>query len=285
MTKVNLKKQIITLRTLLDLTQEELAKELNVSYETINRWEAETNEVEPYNVEKIYTYAFKKKVYFNKISEQLLKEEESDTTKILFHGAKKDIIFPLDLGHSKTHNDFGVGFYLGENLSQAATYVSNASSPRVYAFKLLPLDLNCKTFGVSKEWMLTIAYYRGWLNNYLNNKYLKQLIREVESSDVIIAPIADNRMFDIIQEFVRGEITDLVCEHSLAATNLGKQYVLRTGKALGQTTFLDFLYISQIEKETLVKERLDLNNLSQDKVKLARIEFRGKGKYIDELLK
>ncbi|MCF0237695.1 MAG: DUF3990 domain-containing protein, partial [Sphaerochaetaceae bacterium] len=114
---------------------------------------------------------------------------------------------------------------------------------------------------------------------------VRTIIDKIEEHDVIIAPIADNRMFDIISEFVNGEITDLQCEHSLAATNLGYQYVLRTKEAINNLELINTSYVSFNEKVSLIKTRLDMDNISKDKVKVSRIEFRGKGQYIDELLK
>lgn len=282
---MNLKKEVITLRMLLNLTQTELAKEIKVSFETINRWETEKHDVEEYNVEKVYTYAYQKKIYLNQIYEQLFKEDESDIIKILFHGCKSKLDFPIDLSHSKINNDFGLGFYLGENLLQASTYIANSKSNNVYAFRLDTSSLVVKKFNVSKEWLLAISYYRGWLNRYKDNTIIKDVIKEVENSDVIVAPIADNRMFDIISEFVRGEITDLQCEHALAATNLGMQYVIRTNKAIENISFIKLCYLSEIEKKDCINKRMNLNSLCLGKVKVARIEYRGKGQYIDELLR
>ena len=133
--------------------------------------------------------------------------------------------------------------------------------------------------------MIAIAYYRGWLKEYLNHPYVEKILSSVDEHDIIIAPIADNRMFDIISEFVRGEITDLQCEHALAATNLGFQYVLKSENALKNISLIKPLYVCSREKEKLVNLRLEMSDLSQDKVRVARIEYRGKGQYIDELLK
>lgn len=69
---INLKKEIVALETLLNLTQSELAKKLDVSFETINRWISEKHDVEDYNVEKIYLFAFKNKVFLNRIFEQVI---------------------------------------------------------------------------------------------------------------------------------------------------------------------------------------------------------------------
>ena len=92
-------------------------------------------------------------------------------------------------------------------------------------------------------------------------------------------------MFDIISEFAEGSITDKQCEHALAATSLGYQYVIKTKKALDNLTYLKELFISSKEKEDLINQRFDLTSTGLNKVKVARIQFKGKGKYIEELLK
>ena len=284
---MNVVKELIIIRELLGITQEELAKKIGVSFETINRWEKDKNEIEIKNINKLYNFAFENKIYINSIYELLFLDEfQKDTNKVLFHGSKSnEINFPLDLSYSKLNNDFGVGFYLGENYRQAATYIANGNSVSVYAFNLNLNGLRIKKFNVGKEWMIAIAYYRGWLKEYLNHPYVDKIISSVDEHDIIIAPIADNRMFDIISEFVRGEITDLQCEHALAATNLGFQYVLKSENALKKISLIKPLYVCSREKEKLVNLRLEMSDLSQDKVRVARIEYRGKGQYIDELLK
>ena len=44
--------EIKMIRELLNLSQKDLAKELDVSFQTINRWENSKNEIEQYNIEK-----------------------------------------------------------------------------------------------------------------------------------------------------------------------------------------------------------------------------------------
>ena len=112
----------------------------------------------------------------------------------------------------------------------------------------------------------------------------QELLCEIKDADIIVAPIADNRMFDLLSQFGRGEITDLQCQHALSATNLGAQYILKSEKAVNALSLLKVSYISSPEKERYKKVRLDLHEQSMDKVKLARIEYRGKGRYIDEVL-
>ena len=91
-------------------------------------------------------------------------------------------------------------------------------------------------------------------------------------------------MFQIIDTFIDGEITDEQCKHCLAATNLGKQYVLISDKAINHVKILERCFISNLEKNEYKGKRNDDLKLGDDKVKLARIQYRGKGRYIDEIL-
>lgn len=279
-------KELKVIRELLSLTQEDLALNIGVSLDTISRWENEKTNIEEKNIDVIYNYALEKGININKIYEQIYYEDcEKTNSKLLFHGARNVIELPLDLKYSKENNDFGKGFYLGENFEQASTYIANTSSKYVYSFSLNTNKLKVEKFNVNTEWMLAIAYYRGWLHNYNQNELIINIIKKVETADIIIAPIADNRMFDLISEFVDGVITNEQCEHALAATNLGNQYVIKSKTALEKLDFIKLFFLSSNEKEMYKNKRLENNNTNLNKVKVARIEYRGKGQYIDELLK
>lgn len=284
---MDVSKEIKLLCNVLNLTETELGNELNVTYETINNWNNNRKAIDGSNLEKLYSFAFKKGIRFNNIYEQLLKENISNDKEIvLFHGAKKDFSMPIDIdNNSKTNNDFGKGFYLGENYEQAANYISVINKDKVYAFKLNISNLKIYKFNVDNVWMLTIAYFRGWLNDYENHIVLNKILKDIQDVDVIIAPIADNRMFDIINEFVENEITDEQCRHALAATNLGYQYVLKTKKAIDSITLLQEMFVCTKEKEICIENRFLLTNNGLQKVKMARIEYKNKGKYIEEILK
>ena len=273
------------IRTLLGLSQDELAKEVGVTSQVIYRWENNLAEPEEFNVERLYTLAFKNKIYLNKLYEQMFNDEYQSDSKVLFHGSKSEIVGKLSLNRSKVFNDFGNGFYLGETFKQASTYISYSSSHNVYAYRLDITDLNFAKFDVSLEWMLAIAFYRGWLDNYEQSKAIKKILDKVSKADVIIAPIADNRMFDLIDDFVNGNITDLQCIHALAVTNLGFQYVIKSNKALDKLELIKRMFLTTAEKFKYSELRLEESKVGLDKVKLARSEYRGKGKYIEEVLK
>lgn len=91
-------------------------------------------------------------------------------------------------------------------------------------------------------------------------------------------------MFKVIDDFTEGNLTSEQCSYSLAAINSGYQYVIKIEKALENLTMLERLYFSKPEKDYFKNIKLNDSKMSDDKVKLCKIKYRGKGKYIDEIL-
>ena len=191
----------------------------------------------------------------------------------------------ISIDKSRMNNDFGRGFYCGDSYDKSISFVCRFPSSSVYFIDFNPDNLKEVRFEVSTKWMLAIAYFRGRLEKYKESKIIKEIVDKINKADYIVAPIADNRMFQIIDTFIDGEITDEQCKHCLAATNLGMQYVFITQKALDQTCILERCFISSKEKEYYQKEQVKFQKDGEDKSRLARIQYRGKGKYIEEILK
>lgn len=273
-----------TVREILGLTQTDLASKLGVEQTTIARNETKKTNPSPALLEKFYDYTFRNKINLGKLKEMLWEEEIPIGHKLLFHGAKSQITGPLEVHRGRKNNDFGQGFYTGESYAQAISFVSNFPRACVYFLDFNNTDLTCKEYSVNQDWMLTIAYYRGNLSRYQDHPRIIQLINESQACDYICAPIADNRMFQIINSFIEGEITDEQCKHCLAATNLGKQYVFKSKKSIMNLALAERCYISESEREYYRSQRSADTQLGNDKVKVARIRYRGKGKYIDEIL-
>jgi len=272
-------------RELLGMTYEELAKEIGVSRMTLNRWKENESKIPLAKLSAFYSMAFKRGIRLNKIKEQLYREDYSDDScEILFHGAKTSIEGMLDIDKSRRNNDFGQGFYCGESLEQSAMFVSNYPASSLYILKFRKDGLKSKSFGVNREWMLAIAYFRGRLGEFENSKVIFELIESMKGIDYIIAPIADNRIFEIIDSFIDGEITDVQCQHCLSATNLGNQYVFVTQKALHQVEVLAHCFLANEEKEYYLHSRKEAVEMNRDKVKIARKQYRGQGHYIEEIL-
>lgn len=275
-----------TVIDLLELSMDDFAKELGVSRVTVNNWLSGRKDISEKNISAFYEYTFGKGIRLNKIKEQLYTEEIIGKSEILlFHGAKEKIEGELRLDFSKRRNDFGNGFYCGESLEQSAMFVATFPSSSLYMLKFNRENLKGREFSVSREWMLMIAYFRERLGEYANTEIIRRLIEENRGGDYIVAPIADNRMFEIIDQFIDGEITDVQCQHCLSATNLGNQYVFVSQKALKQIHILERCYLADAEKDSYLNSRQESYELNRDKVKVARKQYRDQGNYIEDILK
>lgn len=274
------------IKELLDISCAEFAESIGVSAETVSRWLSSEQNISDDNIKAIYDFAFDEKIRLNKIKEQLFKEECKDANRIvLFHGAKNSIDGNLSLGKSKGTNDFGNGFYCGESMEQSAMFVSGYPNSSLYIVEFCNTGLRRTQFFVDRDWMLAIAFFRGRLGEYGEHPIIRSILSKVEEADYIIAPIADNRMFEIIDNFIDGEITDVQCQHCLSATDLGNQYVFKTERALKQVTIKRHCFLCDKEKAFYLKSKKEESKTGNDKVKIARKQYRGQGSYIEDILK
>lgn len=280
----NFDKDFKAIRDVLDISQKEFAMVLDTEQKTISNIESKDSYPSKTIVESAFTYAFKKDVKINKLKELLCRDNLSHNEKLLFHGSKGEIKGDIDVNFGRGNNDFGQGFYTGESYEQAVSFISTYDDPSVYFMSFDDSDLKCKRYSVDREWMMTIAYYRESLEEYENHPLIEKIIKESRDCDYIIAPIADNKMFETINEFIEGNLTDEQCKHCLAATNLGMQYVFLTEKAASRLKIVERCYVCDKEREHYKKLKENYRKLGNDKVKLAKAQYRGVGKYIDEVL-
>ena len=269
---------------LLHLTADELAKEIGVIPITLSRWKQNEEKISTANLDAFYDFVFRKGIRLNKIKEQLFREDCPAHSVILFHGAKTYLDGHISIEKSKNTNDFGRGFYCGESMEQSAMFVANYPASSLYILEFDTRNLRHTRLYVDRDWMLLIAYFRNKLTEYENHPLITNLLSKLVDVDYIIAPIADNRMFEIIDSFIDGEITDIQCQHCLSATNLGNRYVFVTEQALRQLTICRHCYLSSIEKKFYLTSKQEESKLGNDKVKVARRQYRGQGLYIEEIL-
>lgn len=246
----------------------------NTTYEILNK-----KEVSKEVCEKFYSYIYNLNYRINTIKEELYKENYN---LVLFHGSKFGLN-NIDCNGSRSNCDFGNGFYLGESYEKALFFVCENKNSSVYAFSLNLDNLNVLKFKCDLEWMLAICYYRGQLKNYEESLIIKQIIKKIEEADIIIAPIADNRMFYIMSLFTNGDINVDVAIHSLSASNMGLQYIIKTEKGLENLLPLEKLYISIPEKEDCHNKLEERSKEIETKLKMAKREYRN-GKFIEEIL-
>ena len=272
----NVSKDVNIMRILLDLSQEDLANILGVDKISISRLETGKNELSEKSLKELYNYIYSKKIYLNKLKSMMFKENLNETEVLLFHGAKTIINGKIDLKYSKSNNDFGKGFYCGETYEQSVSFISEFENSSVYLLKLKKEDLKYKTYTLNRDWLMLVAYFRGVLKDITNLRFIEKELIEIENLDYIIAPIVDNRMFEIISLFIEGIITDEQCIHCLVASNLGNQYVILSKKAVERMEVLERLYISNNERKEILSTKKAEKKINHDKVKLAMIEYKNK---------
>jgi hypothetical protein len=112
---------------------------------------------------------------------------------------------------------------------------------------------------------------------------VQKVVKKIEDADVIIAPIADNKMFYVMSQFAEGEINADVAIHSLSASRLGLQYIFKTDKALKNLIPIERYYLSVPEREDCRRALIERGYEIDTKLKLAKREFKT-GLYIEELL-
>ena len=276
---------LLLVRQLLEKSQTAIADAIGITDMTVSNWETSQTRPTEAGMEKLYSFIWDQGIRINEVKSLLYMEENANSkNKMLFHGAKKSISGELSLNKSKKSNDFGSGFYCGEALEQAETFIADYGQSCVYIFQCNIQDLCIERFPVSREWMLAITYYRKHPALQMRSSVFSDIIARIEKADIIIAPIADNQMYKLLDRFADGELTDIQCQHMIAATDLGFQYVFKTQKALDSLKCLERCYVCSPEKEHYKQRRQNDRSIADSKVRAAQIKYRRIGNYIDELI-
>lgn len=264
------------------ITLHQLSNELDISLETLSRIINNKAYPSDENLEKIYSYIYKENIKLNEIK---VKTYQAKKDIILFHGSRDMIIGDLSLDYSRERVDFGKGFYVGDNYAQSLDFISLSNRGSIYVMEVDYNDLKILTLDVSLDWLLMVGINRSKLDEYQNTKKYKELVETLNSYDVIIAPIADNRMFTTIEDFASSAISSMQAVHALKDLSLGKQIVFKTEKSLKHIKLLERLYVCKKEKEEAKKVKLQKINDSDEYIKEAYKKYIRQGQYINEVFK
>lgn len=281
----NLIKEI---RSYLNMSQAEFAEQLNVSFATVNRWENGHALPNKLAQDKIYNLCrnYNISVYdlvLDKINKEVSELKIESGRKILFHGSKSGIkgkIKPI----SRKQCDFGAGFYMGTDPSQALTLICDYEKSRFYIVSIDMNTLNTVEIPANLEWAMLVAYNRGRMEKIKGTPFYKKYKETTENKDLVIGNIANDRMFFVIDNFFIGNITDEALINSLSALELGKQYVAVTQKGCEAVRIEKEIEISYLEK-LFVKEISEQNrekgsSMARDICK----NYRKEGLFFDEIL-
>ena len=276
------------IRECLNLSQNEFAKYLNVSFATVNRWENGHSIPNKIAQDKIYELSKENNLpIYESIVNRITKKAEMISSPkgstVLFHGSKSGIVGRI-LPISRFQCDFGKGFYMGTNLDQVLTLICDFEESKLYIVSLKEKDLDALKVPKSIDWALLVAYYRGRMNGIKESKLYAKYTKMISERDLVIGSIADDRMFYVIDEFFKGNMTDVALVSCLSALELGKQYVAITEKACDAIKVVEEIELSYLEK-LFIREKAEQNRvrgLSLAK-ELAK-KHRREGLYFDEIL-
>ena len=286
--KNNYGELIRKIRQFVGISQNELADYMGVSFATVNRWE--NGHVIPVKSaqERLFVFCMEKHVplinYLEERIDTIAKELSLPSDRILlYHGSKRGLegcIAPK----SRKHCDFGAGFYMGTQPDQPLTLICDFPKSKFY---LVSVSLkNIKTIDVPAdlEWAMLVAYHRGKMENIKGTEFYEHYHTLAENCDMVIGCIANDKMFQVLDDFFIGNITDVALIKSLAALELGRQYVAITQKGCDAIRVECEISISHLEKrylQTLSEEnRAKGISLANDICKANRRT----GKYFDEIL-
>ena len=262
-------------------SQKSLAEALNVSFATINRWEAGRNEPTPLAMESIRAYCQRCGIDYTEFEGNTIKT--GDGSVILYHGSKSGIkggIKPI----SREYCDFGKGFYMGTDKMQSLTLICNFPNAKLYTLKVDLTGLSILEVEVGIDWALLIAYHRGKMEMVKDSKIYSKYADMADGCDMIFGYIADDRMFVVLDRFFAGEITDVALIGSLSALNPGKQYAALTHKACRQIEIVEEHTFNNDEREVL---RIDSEMYRREGIRQAEEicrKHRRDGRFFDEIL-
>lgn len=276
------------IRNNLNMSQTEFAEQLNVTFATVNRWENGRAIPNKLAQTKIYEICKDNNVPVYDFTIERIKNA-TNVTKLptgrvlLYHGSKSGIEGAIE-PKSRPQCDFGKGFYMGTEASQALTLICDYEKSKFYMVSIDLNKLSVLEVPADINWAMLVAFHRGKMerikDTLLYNKYREMMI----GKDVIIGNIANDRMFYVIDNFFIGNITDAALVNSLSALQLGKQYVAISKKGCNAVRIEKEIEISHLER-LFIKDVAESNrakgiSMANDICK----NYRREGLFFDELL-
>ena len=276
------------IRSHMNMNQTEFAELLNVTFATVNRWENGRALPNKLAQDKIYDLCKEYDVpVYDMVLEKIKAASESielDKRRVLlYHGSKVGIEGTI-APKSRKQCDFGEGFYMGTEPSQALTLICDYESAKFYIVSISVDNLAVLDVPADLEWAMIVAYHRGRMEKIKGTPFYSKYQEMTKDKDLIIGSIANDRMFFVIDNFFIGNITDAALINSLSALELGKQYVAVTQKGCDSVRIEKEIPISYLEKlfmkEVSEANRVKGSSLAND---ICR-NYRREGLFFDEIL-
>ena len=276
------------IRSHMNMNQTEFAELLNVTFATVNRWENGRTLPNKLAQDKIYDLC---KEYDVPVYDMVLEKIEAASGSVehekgrvlLYHGSKSGIEGDI-APKSRKQCDFGEGFYMGTEPSQALTLICDYESAKSYVVSISVDNLAVLDVPADLEWAMIVAYHRGRMEKIKGTPFYSKYQEMTKNKDLVIGSIANDRMFFVIDNFFIGNITDAALINSLSALELGKQYVAITQKGCDAVriekeipiSYLEKLFIKEVSEANRVKGSSLANDICRN--------YRREGLFFDEIL-
>ena len=202
---------------------------------------------------------------------------------LLYHGSKSGIEGKIE-PKSRAQCDFGKGFYMGTEPSQALTLICDYDKSKFYIVSVDTTNLNTIEVPADIEWAMLVAYHRGRMEIIKGTPLYEKYRNMSENKDLVIGSIANDRMFYVIDNFFIGNITNAALVGSLSALQLGKQYVAITQNGCDavrveveiELSHLERLFIQEVAEANRAKGVSLANDICKN--------YRREGLFFDEIL-
>ena len=202
----------------------------------------------------------------------------------LYHGSKAGLDGAISPVRGNPAADFGAGFYLGTDSHQPQTLICGGSKPVLYTMECDFEGLKVFSFEPGLDWALFVAFCRNLMEDFKEFAFYNRYREIRDAHDVIFGKIANDRIFNTVQAFFRGELTDVALLESLKALNLGDQYCAKTAAACERVQIVDSRKLSAIECEGLQIKAENQRTRAVLETKRIRQQYRREGVYFDEIL-
>lgn len=283
-----MQKLIKQIRAYLNMSQTEFAEQLNVTFQTVNRWENGRAVPNKLAQSKMFDFCREKHV---PVYDMTLKRiaEESEAIKLdadrvlLYHGSKSGIEGPIE-PKSRKQCDFGKGFYMGTDPGQALTLICDYEKSKFYIVSVSVDKLAHIEVPADIDWAMLVAYHRGKMEKINSTPFYNKYRVMTLNKDLIIGSIANDRMFFVIDNFFVGNVTDMALINSLSALQLGKQYVAVSQRGCDsvhieaevELSYLERLFMKEVAEENRVRGISLANDICKN--------YRREGMFFDEIL-
>ena len=283
-----MQKLIKQIRAYLNMSQTEFAEQLNVTFQTVNRWENGRAVPNKLAQSKMFDFCKEKHVpVYNMTMKRIAEESEAirlDTDRVLlYHGSKSGIEGPIE-PKSRKQCDFGKGFYMGTDPGQALTLICDYEKSKFYIVSVSVDKLAHIEVPADIDWAMLVAYHRGKMEKINGTPFYNKYRAMTLNEDLIIGSIANDRMFFVIDNFFVGNVTDMALINSLSALQLGKQYVAVSQKGCDsvhieaevELSYLERLFMKEVAEENRARGISLANDICKN--------YRREGMFFDEIL-